>query len=133
MTLMKIRLELARTKEDPDGNPSHGYELIAPIDAEGRLDAAAWTSNRQLCSVRRFTPNADDEHGLLVHTSRKAWAFSYEPGEDDDEPLYRLEQHRFRMGEYVSVREHDGVTRPFKVVSVTPWNVRPIVKKGSAA
>ena len=133
MALTKIRLELARTKENPAGNPNHGYELIAPLDEAGRLDTKSWQANRQLCSVRRFTPNSADEHGLLIHTSKKAWAFSYRPGEEDDELLHRLEDHQFKEGEYVSIKEHDGATRPFRVVAMSRWNVRPIGAKKPAA
>lgn len=121
--LKKIRLELARTKESPDGNPRHGYELVAPLDKDGRLDAKVWPEVKQLCSVRRFVPDDIDEHGLLIHSRGRQWAFSYDPGEADDEPIYRLTDHRFAVGEYVSITEHDGVTRPFKVVSVGPHRV----------
>ena len=33
MTLKLIRLELARTKEYPEGSAAHGYEFTAPLDA----------------------------------------------------------------------------------------------------
>ena len=33
--LKTIRLELARTKEFPSGNPRCGYEFKAPLDAKG--------------------------------------------------------------------------------------------------
>ena len=63
--------------------------------------------------------DAPDEHGVLVHRRDGKWVFSYQPGDDeDDEPIFRLDQHRFAAGEYVSVTEHDGVTRPFKVTSL---------------
>jgi hypothetical protein len=32
--------------------------------------------------------------------------------------VFRFDTHVFREGEYVSITEHDGVTRPFKIVSV---------------
>ena len=118
MALKKIRLELARTREAPEGDPRHGYELVAPLDSHGYLDATAWRLHRSACTVRRFAPGQDEENGTLVHTRHRTWAFSYEPGEDDDEPIFRLAEHRFREGDYVSVTEHDGATRPFRVVSV---------------
>jgi hypothetical protein len=46
--------------------------------------------------------------------------FSYEIGEQDDEPIFRFDRHAFVEGEYVSITEHDGVTRPFRVASVRP-------------
>ena len=70
--------------------------------------------------MRRFWEGDDDESGHLVHTRHRTWAFSYRPGEDDDEPIFKLDRHVFTAGEYVSVTEHDGVTRPFRVASVMP-------------
>src|SRR5262245_38393310 len=117
--LRAVRLELARTREFPEGSSDHGYEFIAPLDDGGQFDAAAWQTHRARCTVRRFWDDEPDESGLLVHTPAGRWVFSYSPGEDDDEPIFRFDRHRFVPGEYVSITEHDGVTRPFKVVSVT--------------
>lgn len=112
-----VRLELARTQEFPEGSRNHGYELTVPVDREGHLDREGWHKDKTRCKVRRFWAGEDDQFGNLVHTRRHAWAFSYAPGEEDDEAIYHLESHIFATGEYVSVTEHDGVTRPFKVVS----------------
>ena len=114
MALKQIRLELARTKDYPQGSASHGYEFVAPLDADGHLDMDEWKKNAQACTVHRFWAGEDDETGQLIH-NRKGWAFSYEPGEDDDEPIFKFDRHDFREGEYISVTEHDGKTRPFKI------------------
>lgn len=119
MTLTKIRLELARTKEEPTGNPNCGYEFIAPLDSSGRFDEETWHEHRKACTVRRFWQGAKEEHGTLIHTRGRKWVFSYAPGEDDDEPLFKFDRHTFKLGEYVSITEHDGVTRPFRVVQIT--------------
>jgi hypothetical protein len=120
MPLRRITLTLARTPDFPDGDPRHGYELVAPLDSKGHLDAEAWRKARSACLVRRFAPGADDESGELIRTRGGKWVFSYAPGEEDDEPVFRLSEHRFVQGEYVSVTEHDGTTRPFRVTSVLP-------------
>jgi hypothetical protein len=117
MTLKRIRLELARTKEFPQGNPNYGYEFVAPLKADGLLDADGWKKNREKCTVRRFG-NGDEESGLLIHGPGGRWMFSYAPGEDDDEPIFRFDRHVMKTGEYVSITEHDGVTRPFRVAYV---------------
>jgi hypothetical protein len=39
-------------------------------------------------------------------------------GAPDDETGYRFDHHAFRPGEYVSIKEHDGVLRTFRVVYV---------------
>ena len=121
MTLSSIRLELARDREFPEGSARHGYELIAPLDAEGHLDAAAWRAARDRCKVRRFWVGAEDEIGHLVHHGA-GWAFHYDIAGDaeTDEPGYRLGSHLFRAGEYVSVREQDGTQRTFRVAAVRP-------------
>ncbi len=115
-----IRLELARSKEFPEGSATHGYEVKAPLQSDGHLDVDAWRKQRELCTVRRFWGDAEEERGLLVHTAKRRWAFSYVPGDDaDDEPIFRLDNHVFRAGEYLSITEHDGVERTFRVASVT--------------
>lgn len=117
MGLKKIHLELARTPLFPSGNSACGYEFKAPLDADGRLDVGEWSRVKGACTVRRFWQRADDEHGTLQH-HRNRWVFSYRPGSDDDEPIFRFDKHAFKVGEYVSVTEHDGITRPFRVVAV---------------
>lgn len=116
--LTRIRLELARTKEHPDGSRRHGYEFVAPLDAEGHLDAAAWKSVRERCRVRRFWGAEDDDVGHLVHRPGGSWAFHYDiDGDEDDEAGYRLAQHVFNIGEYVSIRDEDGELHTFRVVA----------------
>jgi hypothetical protein len=127
MSLKKIRLELARTKDFPAGSAQHGYEFVAPLDARGHLDAKEWKRFASACTVRRFWGGAEDEHGILVHRADGKWAFSYEEGDTDDEPIFRFDRHSFIRGEYVSVTEHDGVTRPFRVAAVeTPVALRRV-------
>ena len=117
MTLKHILLELARTKERPDGDPQCGYEFAAPLDAAGHFDAAQWQAERLGCTVRRFWRGAEDARGLLVHKGGR-WAFSYAAGDADDEPIFKFDRHSFAPGEYVTITEHDGQARPFKVASV---------------
>ena len=119
MTLRTIRLELARNKEFPEGSPQHGYEFVAPLDKEGRFDASEWNKNKRECAVRRFWGDEAEEKGLLIHTRGKNWAFSYVPSsDDDDEPIFRFDRHLFKQGEYVSVTEHDGIQRTFRIVAI---------------
>lgn len=120
MSLSRVRLELARSKEFPDGSKQHGYEFVAPLTADGHLDDAAWKTAKAKCTVRRFTAGEDAQTGMLVH-AHKRWIFDYDKtGSEDDEPLFKLDRHSIKQGEYLSVTEHDGVTRTFKIVSVTP-------------
>jgi hypothetical protein len=118
MALKSIRLELARTPDAPEGNPAYGYEFRAPLRGDGHIDAEEWRKAKEQCTVRHFRPGETDENGYLIHTRRGTWAFSYAPGEDDDEPFFRFEAHAFNQGEYVSITGHDGQLLPFKVASV---------------
>ncbi|WP_374309989.1 hypothetical protein [Dongia sp.] len=116
--LKTIRLELGRTKDHPEGDPGCGYEFTAPLTAEGHLDAEAFKQHKTDCKVRRFWTGEKYEQGALKHLGKDRWVFSYAPGTEDDEPAFKFDKHRFALGEYVSITEHDGVTRPFKVVSL---------------
>lgn len=118
MAFKTIRLELARTPEFPEGSKEHGYEFTLPLDADGHIDADAWQAAKDRCKVRRFWGPEDPEEGYLIHTRHRTWAFSYAPGEEDDEPFFRFEDHVFKEGEYVSLAGHDGEVHPFRVVSV---------------
>lgn len=117
-TLKTVRLELGRTKEFPEGNARCGYEFTAPLTADGHLDPEAFRANKAQCRVQRFWEGEKVEHGVLQHLGPDRWVFSYAPGKDDDEPAFKFDKHRFQAGEYVSITEHDGVTRPFKVAAV---------------
>ncbi len=120
MSLFRVKLELARSKEAPNGDPAHGYAFVAPLDAAGHLDASAWKAVKERCSVDRIVKNKVEERGHLVHVGQ-GWHFDYKGGtRDDDEPLYKLDRHLLKVGEYVSVTEHDGVLRTFRVASVSP-------------
>jgi hypothetical protein len=119
MTLKRIRLELARDPQFPDGSHERGYEFAAPLDASGHLSAEEWKAARERCRVKRFWPGEHTEIGHLVHKRGGAWAFDYNPAtSSDDETGFKLSSHRFAPGEYVSFKEHDGHLRTFRVVAV---------------
>jgi hypothetical protein len=122
MTLKKIRLELARDEEFPDGSIHHGYEFVAPLDEKGHINAEEWQRKRDKCRVVRFWGGAEHEHGRLVRKRGGSWAFHYEDEGDidvDDETGYRFDGHAFRRGDYVSIREDGEQMRTFRVVQVS--------------
>lgn len=122
MALKKIRMEMARSPEFPEGSPNHGFELVLPVGSDGRIDAAAFERDPLICSAVRFWGGDEDLHGLLIRTADGGWAVSFEAGEEDDEPIHHLEQHRFEVGEYVTLRERDGAARTFRVADVRDWH-----------
>lgn len=118
--LKKIRLNLARTHDFPNGSNRHGYEFAAPLNADGHIDAAAWKTLRDHCRVRRFWGGEEEDLGHLLHRPGGSWAFHYDiGGDEDDESGYRFGSHAFRPGEYVSIRDDDGELHTFQVVTVT--------------
>lgn len=124
-TFKRIRLNLARSKEFPQGSERNGYEFVAPLDDKGHIDVELWRQERAHCRVRRFWAGAEDEIGFLVHKpggpEHARWVFDYDQSaEDDDESGYRFGVHAFRPGEYVSIRNDDGEMHTFLVISVEP-------------
>jgi len=118
MPLKRIRLELARCKDFPEGSHAHGYDLIAPLDDEGHLNAEEWREAKSRCTVRRFWGDEEEQHGHLRHVGR-GWHFHYDGLDtDDDEPLFKLDRHALLEGEYISVLEEDEEMMPFRIVSV---------------
>jgi hypothetical protein len=124
-TFKRIRLNLARSKDFPQGSSKHGYEFVAPLDDKSHIDVTLWRQHKANCRVNRFWAGEDDEIGFLVHKpggpEHARWIFDYNPSRvDDDESGYRFGAHAFRPGEYVSIRNEDGETRTYVVASVEP-------------
>lgn len=119
MSWMRIRLTLARTPEHPEGSWEHAYELDLPLLPDGTIDRAAFSSAPGRATVQRLVPNAGVQRGAIVH-KRRGWAFSYEPGDADDEDVFHLENHPLTEGSYVTLTEPDGEQLPFQVATVRP-------------
>jgi hypothetical protein len=103
-----IRLNLARSKEFPQGSARHGYEFAGPLDDKNHIDVKFWQANRERCGVRRFWDGEEDEQGFLVHKlggpeyARRV--FDYDQfATDDDKSGCRFGAHAFRPGKYVSI------------------------------
>jgi hypothetical protein len=133
--LHHITLHLARSKEFPEGSARHGYEITAPLDGQGRLDQEEWARARSRCRVRRFWVNEADRQGVLVHRPGGAggatWMIDYNldrPG--DEEAGYRLNQHRFAEGEYITIQDEDEKPHTFEVVVVRPAG-HPVAAEGN--
>ena len=54
MTLKTVRLELARCPEFPEGSNEFGYEIVAPLSADGHIDLEGWKTAKARCTVRHF-------------------------------------------------------------------------------
>lgn len=117
----RIRLELAREPRHPEGDAHIGYSLLAPLDKDGHLDPETYGAYKQQCRVVRFHAGRDHEDGYLRRRPGGSWAFHYDfdDGAEDDDPAYRLGDHRFAYGEYVTIEEDDG-SHTYRVVRVEP-------------
>ena len=94
VALSRIVMRLARNPgtEFADGDDHRGYSLVAPLTSDGKL--------------------------IRV---RQHWYFDYDNSADTgEEPVFRLGQHRFAVGEYVSITDEDGRLLTYKVTDVTP-------------
>ena len=117
MTWNRIRLDLARTTDFPQGSADIAYLLDLPLGEDSRLDEKQLRAEPERARVLRSLPDAPDLVGYLVRAS-DGWAFSYAPGERDDESVFHLETHAIRPGEYLTLTESDGRRLPLRVTSV---------------
>ncbi len=121
MPLSRIVLRLARNPgtEFAGGDDHRGYALTAPLTPAGLLDIDAWHAVKDQCLVRRFAPDEDPVEGRLARRGQ-SWFFDYEgAAADDDEPVYRLGDHSFGVGDYVTVTDHNRRRLTYKVTDVT--------------
>ncbi len=122
MTLSRIVMRLARNPgtEFAGGDDHRGYALTAPLTADGHLDEATYAKAKAECVVRRFAPDEAPVEGRLTRRGQN-WFFDYDASDSaDDEPVHKLGQHRFAVGEYVTVNDEDGRPLTYKVVEVQP-------------
>jgi hypothetical protein len=114
MTWKIVRLELARTEDFPEGSSARQYILTLPLDESDLIDADVIGAQPARATVRRIWEGEADRHGYVIRTEQ-GWALSYALGEDDDEPVFHLETHRIRTGEYLTITESDGEVLPFRI------------------
>ncbi len=101
-----IRLLLAREHDHPAGERGIGFDILAPLDRDGRLSASEWKSHQSACRVRHFDAKGSDRIGRLRRKHGGQWYFDYAEGDEDDEIGFRFGQERFVVGEYVSIKSN---------------------------
>ena len=115
----QIRIELAREPGHPEGDATVAYVIVAPLDANDRIDPVLWREHREACRIARLRPDRPDDHGRLVHRQGGGWAFHYEAKANiPDEAGFHLADECFVAGEYVSINEA-GTMHTYRVASVT--------------
>lgn len=114
----QIRIELARGPSHPMGDASIAYVIVAPLDADDRIEPVLWRKHREACRIARLRPNQQDDHGHLVHGQGGSWAFHYDAGAHTlDEVGFHFADQRFVTGEYVTINE-GGKAHTYRVISV---------------
>lgn len=104
-----IRLELAREPGHPNGDSREGYDLVAPLDDEGRLDPVAWKHEQKRCRVRKFVNDQTLSIGALRHGSGGRWTLELDPVDQVEVVAgFHLADEAFVTGEYVSLTEPGG-------------------------
>jgi hypothetical protein len=123
--LRRVTLHAARSKAFPDGSIRHGYDFVAPLTEDGRIDYEAWKAHRGECFAHRFWADEPTMQGLLTHHAGgrggSTWAFEWKAPRvavHDEDEGFRFGDHAFKVGEYVSVREAEGDLMTFRVASV---------------
>lgn len=120
MALSRIVMRLARNPgtEFADGDDHRGYTLTAPLTADGHLDEEALKALKGGAGVRHFLPDEEAREGRLGRRGER-WFFDFGDQSEGEEPLYRLGEHRFAVGEYLSITDEDGRLLTYKVTEVT--------------
>lgn len=114
----KVRLRLAREPGHPAGSHEHGYDLVMPLQQNGRIDSDLWKSHRDLCRVVHYRSGEEHDLGHMVRMAGSQWKFHYDiKGDEDDPQGYHFTDERFVVGEYVSIIEGDG-PHTYRVVTV---------------
>jgi hypothetical protein len=115
----QIRIELARESDHPEGDAGVAYVIVAPLDAEDRIDPALWRQHREACRIARLRPDNSVHHGYLIHRPGGGWAFKYDSSADiPDEGGFHFAEDHFVSGEYVSINE-GGKMHTYRVATIS--------------
>ena len=112
-----VQLLLAREPGHPAGDRDTGYDILVPLDSNGRLHSAEWKSHQAAYRVRHFGNAGADRLGCLRRKPGGQWYFDFAEGERDDEIGFRFAEERFVTGEYVSVSS-GGAMHTYQVARV---------------
>ena len=118
-TLAHIRL-----MADPPGNDARdsvrGYELIVPVNRDGRLDPLACETTGAACRAIGVRDGAILSEGRLQYRSSTGWVLCF-AGDRPDETGIGFEWTAFVPGAYVTLRQsNSGRERRYRVAMFGP-------------
>jgi hypothetical protein len=111
--LSRLTAVLTRGPGQPAGDTGCGIEIELCLNDRGQIDPAC--AGDEPWRVRRFWPNRKDWRGQLVLVD-DGWAIRGIDG--DDEPVWNLQNHILRPGEYLTLVSPDNVELVFRIVNV---------------
>jgi hypothetical protein len=120
----RVDLVLATGPGFPQGSPERRYVLEVMLTPGGMLDEAAWQADPAPWSARRHWPG-DDRQGDVQLDPDSGWSLRLDPAEGPDPEAHNAPLHamlrnvgQLRPGEYVTIRETNGVEYAYRVVNV---------------
>lgn len=124
MALVTVTLTMGPGPGFPAGNPEHRYVLRLALDADGRLDAAAWIADPAAWPAHRIVSDAPLQAGDVQYDPDVGWTLRFFGAADDsaDAPsvLMLPQDGRVRPGSYMTLVEPDDAPRDYLVVGVEP-------------
>lgn len=122
--LVKVRLSLARGPERPCVGAVPGYVVVAPLDADARLDAGLWNRRQDQCRVTRLCPDGSVAFGRLTYGLDAAgarWRFDFGVDAGDELDIGTTpELGRLRPGDRLAISNF-GEFRPYRIDAVWPF------------
>lgn len=115
-----IRLELAREPGHPHGDSRDGWDIVAALDDQGRLDLETCRSDPKRCFVRRFIRDATIATGHLRHSFGDQWLLDLDGRDDLEATGFRFGEETFAVGEYVSITSADGQAHTYSIERLQP-------------
>ena len=119
----RIRLNLARSKEFPQGSARHGYEFVAPLKADGPHRRDAMEEGPRAIAACAASGKARRTRSATSCTSRagrstRRWVFDYDQSARTTTRAAIASAPTLPPGEYVSIRDDDGDMHTYQVASV---------------
>ena len=120
--MRQVSLVLASGPGFPHGSPEHRYEVSLDLDANSRMNAELWYADPRPWPAQRCWPGEPPRHGTVQHDEEAGWSLHFParaevPG-DASLHCRILTTPFLRPGEYITLREPDGVDHGYRIVQV---------------
>lgn len=118
--LTRVTLKLAHNPDEPNVDLNHGYIIDAPIGRDGKLSEDIWDKNKEACLIKKFGHSEDDFADGQIIKRGGNWFFDYGLTKRGlDENGFKLGEHRFWLGDYVTINDYNGKALTYLVTGNT--------------